>query len=309
MTYSFKVSPKTKEAMIKFYSDRKRDKTPQYAIFQANSEDTVVTLYESDKVVFQGVSADIDANMWAEFEKKNNPDFVLDKKEKVKDEKIKDEKFFNVSAIGSDEVGTGDFFGPIVVTACFVDKKDVSFLKEIGIKDSKDLSDEDILKLVPKFIDKTPYESVVLSNKEYNERYAEISNMNKIKAVLHNKVLYNMKNKIPDYDMIIVDEFAKSYIYYNYLRDIEPVVKNIKFVTKAEKKNYAVACAALISRYIFIKEFDKLSSQFGIVIPKGASALVDEVAVNLAKEHGIDILNDIAKLNFKNLDKVKEQLN
>ena len=55
--------------MIKHFEDLKRDKTPAYAIFQADEEDTVVTLYESGKVVFQGVSADVDANFWKETEK------------------------------------------------------------------------------------------------------------------------------------------------------------------------------------------------------------------------------------------------
>ena len=94
-----------------------------------------------------------------------------------------------ISSVGSDEVGTGDYYGPIVVTASYVNKEDISFLTELGVKDSKKLSDEQILKIVPKIIKKIKYKTIMLSNKEYNEKYGKDMNMNKIKAVLHNKVL------------------------------------------------------------------------------------------------------------------------
>ena len=70
MTIVFKVSDKLKEKMIQYYENLRREKTPPYAVFQAMDADTIVTLYESGKVMFQGISADIDAKMWAEMEEK-----------------------------------------------------------------------------------------------------------------------------------------------------------------------------------------------------------------------------------------------
>ena len=69
MVVVYKISDNTKEKMIKYYEDKKRDKTPPYAIFQAEESGTIITLYESGKVMFQGISADIDANMWRDQEK------------------------------------------------------------------------------------------------------------------------------------------------------------------------------------------------------------------------------------------------
>ena len=66
MTIVFKVSDKLKEKMVEYYKDKKRDKTPPYALFQADEAGTIITLYESGKAMFQGISADIDANMWKE---------------------------------------------------------------------------------------------------------------------------------------------------------------------------------------------------------------------------------------------------
>ena len=63
MTIVFKVSEPLKRKMAKYYENKKREKTPPYAIFQAEEGGTIITLYESGKVMFQGISADIDANM------------------------------------------------------------------------------------------------------------------------------------------------------------------------------------------------------------------------------------------------------
>ena len=53
----------------------------------------------------------------------------------------------------------------------------------------------------------------------------------------------------------------------------------------------------------------KLSDRFNIEIPLGASTLVDEVGKTLVTKYGKDILNEIAKLNFKNTEKINELLN
>ena len=311
MTITLKVSENTKREMIEFFEDFKREKTPPYAHFQADDADTVVTLYESGKAVFQGVSADISARMWAERERHLNPTKKLEmtnsedkKKDKDKKEIIVDPKIYNSNSIGSDEVGTGDYFGPIVVTSAYVSKENIHYLEELGVKDSKKMDDNKILEIVPQIIKKIPYSSMILTNKEYNEKYNEDINMNKIKAIMHNKVLCDLKEK-EKADYIVVDEFAKPAIYFRYLEKSSKVCRNITFMTKAESKCLSVACASLISRYIFIKEFDKLSESVDTFLPKGASDKVDLIGVEIVKKYGIDKLKEIAKLNFKNTEKIK----
>ena len=218
---SFIVSPKTQDMMSEELSWCMRDKTPQYAKWQAKDGDTVITLYESGKVVFQGKDADLASDFWISTEKINSGKVdVKNSNTNTKEKKnTYNPKIYNSSSIGSDEVGTGDYFGPIVVTATYVSKDNISFLEELNVKDSKKLTDSDILKIVPKLIKKIPYKSIILSNKEYNKYYSDEINMNKIKAILHNKVLYNLSSEIKDYEYIIVDRFAEKYVYYNYLKD------------------------------------------------------------------------------------------
>ena len=307
MTISFKVSDSTKKKLNEFYEDLKREKTPDYATFQAKDGDTVVTLYDSGKIVFQGKDADLASDFWIATEKMANKNLEVnnsDNKDKKKTDIYIDPKIFNSTSIGSDEVGTGDYFGPIVVTGTYVKKEDIPFLKELGVTDSKKLEDEKILKIVPEIIKKIPYTTFTLSNKEYNEMN-EKYNMNKIKAILHNKVLVDLTNKYKDYDYVVVDEFAKPFVYYNYLKESNNVFRNITFLTKGETKCMSVACASLISRYIFLKEFDKLSNSVDMHLPKGASNVVDDIGVAIVKKYGIDKLNEIAKVNFKNTEKIK----
>lgn len=305
-TITLKVSKNTMEQMQEYFEDKRRIKTPPYAIFQADEADTVVTLYESGKAVFQGISADIDANLWSQMEKNLNPDKKIDMKVAgEKKENKKNSKVYYANTIGSDEVGTGDYFGPIVVTASYVTKEDIPFLESLKIKDSKKLTDEQILKITPQIIKKIPYYTMTLSNTEYNKRI-KTYNMNALKAILHNKALLEMTKKYPNSDYIVVDQFAEKYVYYNYLKESNNVQRNITFITKAEDQCLSVACSAIISRYIFIKEMDKLSKKYNQTLPKGAGSIVDEVGVKLVKEHGKEILNEIAKTNFKNTNKIKE---
>ncbi len=297
MNVVIKINDEVKEKMLEYYKDKKRDKVIPYTVFQAKDEDTVITMYESGKVMFQGPSADVDAAMWGTF--------LENTKEKKEEQKKLDEKYYYCNAVGSDEVGTGDYFGPIVVTATYVSKDNIKFLEDLGIRDSKKVTDDYILKVTPELIKKIPYRSLILTNKEYNEKYSKDLNMNKIKAIMHNKVLYQIMTELkPDVDYIIVDEFAKEARYYNYIKDANNIQRGITFIQKAEDKNLAVGAASIISRYIFLKEFNKLADEVGLPLPKGAGANVDEIGEELVNKYGEEKLKDVAKYNFRNTTRI-----
>ena len=296
MNVVIKVNDEIKEKMIEYYKDKRRDKVIPYVVFQAQDEDTVITMYESGKVMFQGTSADVDAAMWG---------VALENTSEKKEAKKKEnEKYYNCNAVGSDEVGTGDYFGPIVVTACYVKKEDIPFLEELGVGDSKKIDDNKILKIAPEIAKKVKYKSVILTNKEYNEKYTKELNMNKIKAILHNRVLYELVHEDVKYDYIIVDEFARENRYYEYLNDQPVVQRGITFLTKAEDISPAVACGSIISRYLFLKEFDKLCDEIHIPLPKGAGKDVDTIGEEVVEKYGEERLKEIAKFNFKNTDRI-----
>ena len=172
----------------------------------------------------------------------------------------------------------------------------------------KKLDDLKILEIVPKIVRVIPYNTVILNNKEYNSRYSSNINMNAIKAIMHNKVLSNISKEHNDFEYAVVDQFTYPNAYFSYLKNCSNIFRNITFLTKAEDQVLSVACASIISRYVFIKEMAKISKELGILIPKGASTAVDEVALKIASEKGFDVLTNYVKLNFKNTEKVKELL-
>ena len=312
MTIVFKLSDNLKDKVINHYKDMFKEKTPPYAVFQAQEMDgTVITLYESGKIMFQGVSADIDANLWIDMEKHLNNRVIdittgKDKKTNDKNDKYDEKPVINKPSIGSDEVGTGDYFGPIVVTASFVSKENESFLIDLGVKDSKKITDEKIIEIAPKIIEKIPHSTLIFDNESYNKFHTDNINMNKIKAILHNKVLLNLVKEEYPYEQIIIDQFTPEAKYYEYIKDAKEIVRNISFYTQAEDKFLCVAASSIISRYIFLKKMKELSQSIGIELPKGASDKVDEVAKEIVKKYGFEKLNEIAKLNFKNTEKIKD---
>ena len=303
-TIVFKVSDNIRDKMIEHYQDMITGKPP-YSVFQVKQFDCVITLYESGKVMFQGIGADIEANMWKDLENHFN-NRNIDDEIKEKDNKLNDKTYYYYDAIGSDEVGTGDFFGPVIVTATLVDKSTRKLLEDLHIMDSKKMTDDKIRRCAPILIKKIPYVTFTLTNPKYNDLCKKGFNLNKIKTILHNKVLYELSNKGIPYHKIIVDQFTTPKSYFTYLKQegITEKVTKITFLTKGESKHLSVAAASVISRFLFLEEMDKLSKKYNVTIPKGASDKVDEVAKQIINKYGKDELNKIVKLNFKNINKI-----
>ena len=118
----------------------KCDKTPPYAIFQVKQYDCVITLYESGKVMFQGAGAAREAARW------NASPQASPKISNTKGDQLP-ENFASLSVIGSDETGTGEYFGPVTVAAVYVPKDKIALVQALGVKDSKQLTDDYVLKI------------------------------------------------------------------------------------------------------------------------------------------------------------------
>ena len=300
----FKLSENLKNKFIEFYEPFKCEKNPPYSVFQAKNYDVTITLYESGKVMFQGIGADIEASIWIDAERRlNNKTIDLNNKKEKKDKKDEPQFFLNTSTIGSDETGCGDVFGPVVVAATYVSKENIEYMKNLGVKDSKQIDDNKIKEIAPKIIKNIPNVCYVLNNKTYNENYNDI-NMVKLKCILHNKVLCSLIEKYnPEYTHCVVDQFVNEKKYYEYLENVPKKVSKISFYTKGESKCMAVAAASIIARYIFLVEMNKLENEFGYSLPKGAGTIVDKQIEKIIQEKSKDYLNNFAKMNFKNITK------
>ena len=305
MNFVLKLSNEYIKRVIHFYQDYQADSSNESVLFFAKTEFVAVTVYTTNKVMFQGVDAEAEYNMW-----KVMLDYKEDPKaapKKVVKEPQKDTDYYLIS-IGSDEVGTGDFFGPITVCAAYLDKDNLEYVKGLKIDDSKKLTDDKILYLGDLLKDKITFSLLSLHNEKFNDLTKRGYNMNKIKAFLHNKAILNLHQKIFDNPPVIVDQFAEEGLYFRYLTDESKVFKDIRFTTKAESKYASVAIASIIARYAFLKHFDLISNESGFKLLKGASSKVDALASQILKEKGEHFLAQYAKMNFKTLDKAKKLL-
>ncbi len=288
--------------VVNFYRDYQKNNNNEYIRFFAKTDYLSVSVYTSGKVMFQGEDSEQEYNMWMTMLN------YVDKKQKKIVKPVKYNDYF-YSSIGSDEVGTGDFFGPVVVCAAYLDKDSIPFIKTLGIDDSKKITDDKILKIGELLKDKVKYSLLVLHNEKFNELTKRGFNMNKIKAYLHNKAIINLLNKINGSPEVIVDQFAEEKLYFRYLMDERDVYKNITFTTKAESKYASVAIGSILARYAFLKHFDNLSKDSGYHLLKGANAEVDKVAARMIKDKGEGYLYSYCKMNFKNLQKAKDLVN
>lgn len=306
MSYTIKLTNDQICTIINKYDSFSLPHTNNYTTFRAKINSSTVTIFKTGNVLIQGSD---EKGTYNEICVLLNitPTFDLDNKSITNlNNSVTINELKNI--IGTDEVGTGDFFGSIIVVGCFVPTSQISYLNRLGIKDSKELSDEKILSIAPKLMEKFTYTYSELDNIHYNYLVFKLGyNMNQIKAVMHNSVINSMKTKVEKYDKIVVDAFTNETNYYNYLAKEKVISKDITLEEKAENKYVAVACASIIARYLFLKSMDKLSEKIGLDIPKGAGKPVDIFLVKYIQEYGNKDLKYISKLNFKNYKKLLEQ--
>lgn len=289
--------------MISFYSDNVVENTNEYVLKQFKLEKVSITIYTSKKAVFQGENASYEASIWDNTLLDTKP-LDLDIKEEKKN--TNEWKYFK-DHIGSDEVGTGDYFGPLCVCAAYVKNEDLAFLDELKVNDSKKLSDEHIIKIAPRILKRIPYSQISVEPKKYNALIKQGYNQAKIKAILHNQVLHNIREKVKKRAVLtVVDQFLNETRYYEYVKFSPYVEGQLHFETKAESKYPAVAVASIIARYSFLMKMKTLGEEIGKTIPKGAGKEVDAFAKEIVDEYGIEKLNEIAKVHFANTKKIEE---
>ncbi|MCM3769993.1 MULTISPECIES: ribonuclease HIII [Priestia] len=291
-----KVSADQIAKMKLHYTSYLQPKLPQGSIFAAKTPGCSITAYRSGKVLFQGKEAETEAAKWG------GP---LDAAKKVPASHLPS-NFSSLSVIGSDEVGTGDYFGPMTVVAAYVQKEQLPLLKELGVRDSKELTDAKIIEIAKQLVSFIPYSLLVLHNEKYNAFQEKGMSQGKMKALLHNKALSNVLKKLdPEKpDAILIDQFVEKNTYYKHVvKEKEIIKENVFFSTKGESVHLSVAAASIIARYAFLKQMDLLTEKTGMVIPRGAGAQVDIAAAKIIKKHGVNALNSLAKIHFANTEK------
>ena len=204
--------------------------------------------------------------------------------------------------IGTDESGKGDYFGPLVSAGVYVDERSAKDLIGCGIMDSKKLSDSKNLELAREVIKicKGRFAIIEISPEKYNDLYEQFKkekkNLNTLLAWGHAKAIEEILSKV-NCKTAIADKFADERFILDKLQEKGKKIKLIQ-MHKAEQ-NTAVAAASILARARFLEKLSKLSNEYKIDLPKGASQKVVENAKKVVDMYGEKTLRKVAKLHFK----------
>ncbi len=285
-TYSLQLSEENKNQVITYYDAYKVPVNNPNIIAKYKYHNITILLYRSLKIVFQGGDEDEVKTQWNKWK----PEMIL--KEQI-------------NIIGSDESGVGDFFGPLVVTACYIKEKDLALIKSLKIRDSKVLSTIQINIIAKQLIQQLEYSTIIINNRQYNKLYETYQNSHILKTIGHHQVIRKLANKV-NCKKVIIDQFVNKKKYEEYLKILNVADNDLKlsFTTHAEDKFLAVGCAAIISRYFFLKSIKQLEQEYNRIFPLGASTIVDKAIAKIKQDGLEDKAIDFGKLHFINWKKV-----
>lgn len=278
--YTMSVTTIELEKLHKVYESHQIKDTNPYLLFHAEHNGTDILGYKTGKVLLQGAEV--------------TQEIVAIKTHLDKED---------YAAIGSDEVGTGDVFGPIVVCALYASTSDITFLESLNVRDSKNITDKTIISIAPKIAKRIVHSLLILTPKKYNNLVAKGYNLNKIKALLHNQAIIKTSSKLKYPVPVILDQFCTPQLYFNYIKEETLIYRDIDFHVRAEQIHLSVAAASIIARYAFLVKMDEYSKKIGLTLLKGASEEVDSIARDIFNLKSLKSLGLVAKMNFKNITK------
>ncbi len=279
--YTLSVDANELENLYRVFENHLVEDDNPHLSFHARYNQIDVLAYQSGKVVLQG--DEVSQALTSIKQHLNRVDYA---------------------AIGSDEVGTGDVFGPMVVCSVYVSVEDIAYLEAMNIRDSKNMKDDQIVRVAPKMAKRLIHSLLILNPKKFNSLVDQGVNMNKMKALLHNQAIIKTTSKISENVPVILDQFCTPQLYFNYLKDETLIYRDIDFRVRAESVHVSVAAASIIARYAFLVKMNEYSAKLNVRLLKGAGKDVDRQIELIHQNKGIETLKLIAKMNFKNITRV-----
>lgn len=219
-----------------------------------------------------------------------------------------EKNYYPLSHIGCDETGSGDFFGPLCVVACYIDERDYDWLMSLNIRDPKLMTPQEVIDIAREIKDRLVYSLLILDNSHYNQMAAAGHNLANIKAKLYNQAVTNVMQKVAmKIDKKVVNQFVSPKTYYNYLKNEVIVVKDLSFEQKGEEQYLAIICSSILSKYAFYQYFNNMSRSLKMKLPRGnTSSVVDHVAITIAQKYGKKMLLKVTKTNMTNYKRIKD---
>ena len=254
-----------------------------------NNDKLKLQIYFGKKGIKKVLQGNRDTETYSEINGLISDEFIFEKSEFEEPE----------TYIGTDESGKGDFFGPLIIAGVFVNEETKDQLIKIGVKDSKQISHNNIKTLankIKKIVGGDSFNVVVINPPKYNELYDKFGNLNRLLAWGHARVLENILIK-RHVTTAISDKFGNEKLIESALQEKGQSLDLHQF-HKAEKYT-AVAAASIIARDKFNDWFEQKKAELKTELPKGASVKVSEVASKVKEKFGIEYLSQLTKTHFK----------
>ena len=201
--------------------------------------------------------------------------------------------------IGSDEVGKGEWYGPLITVATCLKKEDIINFQNIGIRDSKDLSKIQIISLFNES-NKIKFQrhSVTINPSRLNELWKEFTqnnqNYNDLIAWEHQRAIFDLLKKIDTSKkiLIIIDKFDVNKVDLR-LKNLQKKT-NIKIIQISKgERHIPVALSSIIAKKMWYEKIEEINTMYNISLPKSS---VDEIEPRIVQQ--------IGKLFFENVRKV-----
>ncbi|HMP76907.1 MAG TPA: ribonuclease HIII [Kiritimatiellia bacterium] len=296
-SFTVALSPEQRERLTDLLRrGNYRPRETPYTTISVEGPDCNIALYTSGKCVVQGQGTED----WVTFTLE--PEVLLEAK--LGYETVHTPEMFQPH-LGVDESGKGDFFGPLVIAAAYVDERIVPRFQELNVRDSKQItSDRKAEELSDAILDVLGdrYAVVTIGPRAYNRLYAKMRSVNRMLAWGHARAIEDLLAKVPHAPRAVSDQFGPT---AQIERALLKKGREIKLEQRPRaESDPAVAAASILARAGFLRALRDMKKAYGVDIPKGASAQVREAAQSLVKKQGAKVLLDIAKCHFKTADDV-----
>lgn len=206
--------------------------------------------------------------------------------------------------IGLDESGKGDWFGPLVVAAVYVEPTSVAALTAAGVRDSKTIDSLLLPRIADAIASIVPVQHrfvMALMPEAYNQRYPEYNNINLLLAALYSEAALRVWQSRQS-TVIVCDQFSQRADRLDSAFASAGLPKPIQY-HHAESHSTAVAAASILASARFGAELQTLGRKAGMeaALPRGASAIheLERTVHTIIAREGREGLAQYAKLNFK----------
>ncbi len=260
-----------KEELAKLKGYQKELPKTIYEELRLKKGKATLVLYTSGKLLLQGDKEEV-AIISTELEK-------LKLGQKSEPTSFKKESGW---VIGSDESLKGDTFGGIVVAAVKADEKLREKLMELGVADSKTLSDKEVVRIAGEIRKVVSCEIKSIFPEEYNHHDGNVT-------LLLNRLHKGCAEYLKP-GKHIVDQYPGCFV-----GDVQE--------EKAESKYVEVAAASILARDAALKQLSSLSMEAGFTLPKGSTHV--KLGLLELKQRKLEP-RKFVKLDFWNVKEVLE---